>query len=102
MAKITIHNAVIAALEARGETMVMSRATSYVTYSRTWYVTLNSTDNSLRVISDVGIKTYYYVTRGGALRIGRSYTESSPMAPRVKKLLYNEGVAVLTGGKSKA
>jgi hypothetical protein len=70
----TIHDRLVAALIARGESLVPKRSTKYTVLTRT----RRDTGESLG---------FYFVGRAGALRVGRTVTESSPVLPSVRKRL---------------
>jgi hypothetical protein len=73
----TIHDRLVAALTARGETLVPGRSTKYTVLTRT----KRDTGESLG---------FYFVGRAGALRIGRKVTESIPLSEMIKKRLLGE------------
>jgi hypothetical protein len=74
----TIHDRLVAALTARGETLVPGRSTKYTVLTRT----KRDTGESLG---------FYFVGRAGALRVGRKVTESIPVSEAIKKKLLGEG-----------
>jgi hypothetical protein len=74
----TIHDRLVAALIARGESLVPKRSTKYTALTRT----KRDTGESLG---------FYFVGRAGALRVGRKVTESIPVSEGIKKRLLGEG-----------
>jgi hypothetical protein len=70
----TIHDRLVAALTARGETLVPGRSTKYTVLTRT----KRDTGESLG---------FYFVGRAGALRFGRTVTESIPVPVSIRKRL---------------
>jgi hypothetical protein len=74
----TIHDRLVAALIARGESLVPNRSTKYTVLTRT----RRDTGESLG---------FYFVGRAGALRVGRKVTESIPLSDAIKKRLLGEG-----------
>jgi hypothetical protein len=73
----TIHDRLVAALTARGETLVPGRSTKYTVLTRT----KRDTGESLG---------FYFVGRAGALRVGRTVTESIPVPEAVRARLLGE------------
>jgi hypothetical protein len=74
----TIHHRLVAALIARGESLVPKRSTKYTVLTRT----RRDTGESLG---------FYFVGRAGALRVGRTVTESIPVPETIKKRLLSGG-----------
>jgi hypothetical protein len=70
----TIHDRLVAALTAQGETLVPERSTKYTVLTRT----KRDTGESLG---------FYFVGRAGALRVGRTVTESSPVPATIRRRL---------------
>jgi hypothetical protein len=70
----TIHDRLVAALRARGETMVPGRSSRYTVFTRT--------------CRETGQKIgFYFVGRAGALRVGRTVTESIPVPATIRRRL---------------
>jgi hypothetical protein len=70
----TIHDRLVAALRARGETMVPGRSNRYTVFTRTCRETGQN----------IG---FHFVGRAGALRFGRTVTKSIPVAAAVRARL---------------
>jgi hypothetical protein len=70
----TIHDRLVAALIARGESLVPKRSTKYTVLTRT----RRDTGESLG---------FYFVGRAGALRVGRTVTESIPVPATIRRRL---------------
>jgi hypothetical protein len=73
----TIYDRLVAALTARGETLVPGRSSKYTVLTRT----------SRETGQKIG---FYFVGRAGALRVGRSMTESIPVPAAVRARLLGE------------
>jgi hypothetical protein len=73
----TIHDRLVAALIARGETLVPGRSSKYTVLTRT----------SRETGQKIG---FYFVGRAGALRVGRTATESIPVPAAVRARLLGE------------
>jgi hypothetical protein len=73
----TIHDRLVAALRTRGDTMVPDRSSRYTVFTRT--------------CRETGQKIgFYFVGRAGALRVGRTVTESIPVPAAVRARLLGE------------
>jgi hypothetical protein len=73
----TIHDRLVAALTARSETRVPGRSSKYTVLTRTSHETGQK----------IG---FYFVGRAGALRVGRTATESIPVTAAVRARLLGE------------
>jgi hypothetical protein len=73
----TIHDRLVAALTARSETLVPGRSSNYTVLTRTSHETGQK----------IG---FYFVGRAGALRVGRTATESIPVPAAVRARLLRE------------
>jgi hypothetical protein len=73
----TIHDRLVAALTARSETLVPGRSSKYTVLTRTSHETGQK----------IG---FYFVGRAGALRVGRTATESIPVPAAVRARLLGE------------
>jgi hypothetical protein len=73
----TIHDRLVAALRARGETMVPGRSSRYTVFTRTCHETGQK----------IG---FHFVGRAGALRVGRTVTKSMPVAAALRARLLGE------------
>lgn len=92
--KITIRDAIIAALEARGETRVTDNHLSKAfKYTRTWVV--RRTDGGV-LIPAKKLKLFWYVGKyQGSLRAGTSHTLSTAISRDIRDVLVAEGRAIL-------
>lgn len=73
---MTIQTKLIASLKARGETIVQSRSTKYIVFTRNRYP-----------------GEFFYVGKSGALRSGKTITDSYPNET-VKRILLAEYDAI--------
>jgi hypothetical protein len=78
----TLQERFAAALETRGETLV-KKTSKYWVYTRTRAITNASFIRTSEV-------TYFYLGRAGALRVGRTSSESRPVRPDLKAQLLSE------------
>jgi hypothetical protein len=74
----TIHDRLVAALIARGESLAPKQSSKYTVLTRT----KRDTGESLG---------FYFVGRAGALRVGRKASETIPISEATKKRLLGEG-----------
>lgn len=90
MPKKSMHDALVAALLARGEQEVQTRATRYRTFSRQ-FSGLRTADGLHEVDYSGKRVGHWFVTRGGALRVGATFAGSLSVKDTVKKALLTEG-----------
>lgn len=75
MAKATIHDRLVAALQGHGETIVVgSRSARHTVITRTDRATGDS-------------RGYYFIGKAGSLRVGRTKSESMTVNPKFRNML---------------
>lgn len=90
--KLSMHDAIVAALLARGEKQLQDGTLSkYEKYTRTWLVKREPDGSLKHRPPESGIDFYYVPRRSHHVRVGRQSTKARSLNPELIVMLVDEG-----------